>query len=245
MLFTGSHRFLDEDLSKLLEIMRTKGGAEVPPELRAKICARIVAGPGDPRLSPTYVAEGQAGFFTFGAQAAIQWEQVARMQQLQVLAAAKGCSGPSACMNKPDGTPDTARHAYAAGHPDMQGQLVYYFQAVDKFRHQQNRERYVEALKFVNLSKSSGLMGMLGAFLGMRGRLKKKTLPPELVQEATCEVVGIVFHPKERFGHPGSSNLRPADEHECWQRGWVRCDYLPLHIEVRFDGETEDYTTQA
>ena len=85
-------------------------------------------------------------------------------------------------------------------------------------------------------------MGMLGAFLGMRGRLKKKTLPPELVQEATCEVVGIVFHPKERFGHPGSSNLRPADEHECWQRGWVRCDYLPLHIEVRFDGESEDYT---
>ena len=242
VLFTGSHRFLDEDLPKLLEIMRTKGGAKVPQELRAKIVAQIVAGPGDPRLSPTYVAEGKAGFFAFGAEAAIQWEQVARMQQLHVLAAAKVCSGPSACVNKPDGKPDTARHAYTARGPEMQGQLVYYFQAVDKFRHQQNRERYVEALRFVNLSKSSGLMGMLAIFLGMRVRLKKKTLPPELVQEATGEVVGIAFHPKERFGHPGSSNLRPADAHECWQRGWARCDFLPLHIEVRFDGESEDYT---
>ncbi len=36
--------------------------------------------------------------------------------------------------------------------------------------------------------------------------------------------------------------MRPADEHECWQRGWVRCDFLPLHMEVRWDGESEDYT---
>ena len=85
-------------------------------------------------------------------------------------------------------------------------------------------------------------MGMLGVFLGMRGRLKKKVLPPELVQEACFEVVGIQFHPQERFGHPASNNVRPHAAHECWQIGWVRCDYLPLHIEIRVDGESEDYT---
>eukprot|EP00973_Karenia_brevis_P069550 9669862-Karenia_brevis.AAC.1 len=66
-----------------------------------------------------------------------------------------------------------------------QGQLVYYFQAVDKFRHHQHRDRHMEALMFVNLSKSAGLLGMFAGYLGMRVRLKKKTLPPELVQEAT------------------------------------------------------------
>ena len=58
----------------------------------------------------------------------------------------------------------------------MQGQLVYYFQAVDKFRHHQHRDKYLDALKFVNLSKSAGLMGMLGVFLGMRRRLKRKNV---------------------------------------------------------------------
>ena len=85
-------------------------------------------------------------------------------------------------------------------------------------------------------------MGMLGVYLGMRVRLTKKLLPPELVQEATGEIVGILFHPRERFGHPDSSNFRPGNSHECWERGWVRCDYLPLHIEVRFDGCATDYT---
>ena len=100
----------------------------------------------------------------------------------------------------------------------------------------------MEALKFVNMSKSAGLMGMAPIFVGMRVRLTKKILPPELVQEATGEVVGIVFHSRERFGHPASSHLRPADGHPCWQQGWVRCDFLPLCIEVRFDGCSEDYT---
>ena len=94
----------------------------------------------------------------------------------------------------------------------------------------------------MNLSKRAGLLGMLGVFVGMRVRLTKKVLPPELVQEATGEVVGIGCHPKERFGNPGSSHLRPGDAHECWQRGWVKCDYLPLHIEVRWDGCEQDYT---
>ena len=94
---------------------------------------------------------------------------------------------------------------------------------------------------FVNMSKSAGLMGMSAIFVGMRVRLTKKILPPELVQEATGEVVGIVFHPRERFGHPASSHLRPADGHPCWQQGWVRCDFLPVCVEVRLYGCKEGY----
>jgi len=242
VLFTGTHRFLDKDLPQLLEIMRKKGGALVPPELRARIRNRIQAGEGDPRLRPDYVQEGVKGFFAFGARAAIQWEQVARLQQLRVLAAAKVCVGPTATQNDLSGKPDDARHGFSKAAQGTQGQLVYYFQSVDRFSHGQVRERYLDALRFMNLSKRAGLLGMLGVFVGMRVRLTKKVLPPELVQEATGEVVGISCHPKERFGDPASSHLRPGDAHECWQRGWVKCDYLPLHIEVRWDGCEQDYT---
>ena len=86
-------------------------------------------------------------------------------------------------------------------------------------------------------------MGMLGLYIGMRVRLTKKLLPPELVQEATGEVVGIVFHPQEKFGGgQHSNNIRPSEDHPCWQLGHVKCDLLPLHVEVRFDGCHEDYT---
>ena len=243
VLFHGTHRFLDKDLPRLFEIMRTEGGAPVPPELRERIRERLVAGESDPRLSPTFEQEGIRGFFAYGARAAIQWEQVARLQQLHVLTTAAACPGPQALMNDTDGKPDAAAHGFHKPAPGRQGQLVYYFQAVDRFKHQQARERYVAALKFVNLSKSANLQGMFGGYIGMRVRLLKKTLPPELVQEATGEIVGIAFHPEEQFGGGhGSSNLRPPDGHECWQRGWVVCDYLPQCVEVRFDGCSEDYT---
>ena len=101
---------------------------------------------------------------------------------------------------------------------------------------------HLAALRFINQSKSAGLAGMVGAHLGMRGRLTKKVYPPLLVQEATFEVVGIVPHPKERYGHPGSTSSMPAENHECWKRGWVTCECLPLRIELRFDGCTEDFT---
>ena len=62
VLFTGSHRFLDKDLPRLLDIMRTKGGAVVPTDLRAKIRERIVSNYSDPRLKPAYALEGQYVF---------------------------------------------------------------------------------------------------------------------------------------------------------------------------------------
>ena len=234
VLFTGTHRFQDKDLPRLLEIMRTEGGAAVPEDLRAKIRAQVQAGPRDPRLAASYTQEGVPGFFAHGAKVAIQWEQVARMQQLHVIEAAKACPGPAALVNTPDGEPDLSRPGFGVADSSRAGQLVYYFQAVDRFKHAQERQVYIAALKFVNLSKSAGLMGMLGLFLGMRVRLTKKIKAPELVQEATGEIVGIVFHPRERFGHPSSTSKRPAEGHECWGRGWVRCDYLLLRVEVRF-----------
>jgi hypothetical protein len=164
------------------------------------------------------------------------------MQQLQVINAARFSKGPAARCNNAHGVPDRATHDCIADGPGTQGQLVYYFQAVDKFRHFQDAERYMEALRFVNLSKSAGLIGMFGAYLGMRVRLKKKLLAPELVQEAAGEIVGMRFHPSECFGSPALGNLRPPDSHDCWKRGWVLCDYLPMHIEVRWDGSSEDYT---
>ena len=253
ILFTGTHRFKDEALPQLLEIMRAPGGKPVPQELRRKIKRQIVETEDDPRLGREFVQEGQKGFFAFGARAAIQWEQVARLQQLHIVNSARVCAGARACVNLSTGKPDYTRvHSMAVrseGPPaDVRqspkpGQLVYYFQAVDRFKHRQSREVHMEALKFVNMSKSAGLMGMLGVYVGMRVRLTKKVLPPELVQEATGEVVGIVFHPLEKFGGGhGSNNLRPGDDHPCWKTGHVKCDLLPLHVEVRFDGCTEDYT---
>ena len=244
VLFTGSYRFLDEDLPSLLNIMRVPGGRSVPPELRNKVMARVQAGPDDPRMRLDYVLEGKAGFFALGAHAAIQWEQVTRMMHLHVLRAARFCKGPRALCNTDAGLPDLRCEKKEEEEPTVAstGQLIYYFQAVDRFKHVQPRDIHLKALHFVKLSQSANLHGVVPVFPGMRCRLTKKVLAPELVQEATGEVVGIAFHPEERFGDPASSNLRPADTHSCWQRGWVLCDRLPLHVEMRFDGCSEDYT---
>ena len=117
---------------------------------------------------------------TGGASAAVE-----RVQK------AKVCPGPVALENLDDGKPNTAAHGFARVGPARPGQLIYYFQAVDRFRHLADRETHLSALKFVNLSKCAGLQGMFGSFLGMRVRLTKKVLSPELVQEATGEIVGL------------------------------------------------------
>ncbi len=94
----------------------------------------------------------------------------------------------------------------------------------------------------MNLSKTKGMHDLFLVYLGMRVRLTKKICAPELVQEAVGEVVDIAFHPAERFGHPASTCLRPADTHQCWRTGLVLCDRLPLYVEVRFDGCSKDCT---
>ena len=99
------------------------------------------------------------------------------------------------------------------------------------------------ALKQPNMSShTANLMGILPLFLGMRVKVTKKILPPEIVQEATGEVIGITFHPEERFGMPGplpAATLQqargPHRTHQAWSRGWVRLDRLPLNVMVRLD----------
>jgi len=239
ILFSGTHRFLDEDLPALLEIMRTPGGAVVPEGLKERVLARVQTSDDDPRLHEDFGLEGQQGFFACGAHAAIQWEQVSRIMQLHVLRMARLSRGPEAYCNTPQGSPD------CTGVPRARpvGQLVYYFQAVDRFNHPQDRQRHLEALRFVmNLSKSAGLHGMCPVYIGMRVRLTRKVLAPELVQEASGEVIDILFHKDERFGDPASSSIRPGDAHPCWERGWVVCDRLPLHVAVRWDECSDDYT---
>jgi len=238
VLFSGTHRFLDADLPALLEIMRTPGGKMVPADLRARIAQRIQAGPKDPRIQSDFLCEDAPGFFCNGAYAAIQWEQVMRSTQLRVLRMAKQSQGPQALHNTTSGEPSNTLPAEAR----PQGQLVYYFQRADRFRHDFGRQYYERALRTVNLSKTAGLHGLLGIFVGMRVRLTKKVLAPELVQEASGEVVDIVFHPEECFGHPTSGNVRPAPTHPCWKDGYVLCDRLPLHVRVRFDACSDDYT---
>ncbi|CAK0894177.1 unnamed protein product [Prorocentrum cordatum] len=167
VVFTGTRRFLDEDLPLLFEVMRTPDRARVLGDLRAKIRDRVQRGPDDPRMSMDCELEGVRGFFALGARAGIQREQFARLQQLRVLASAR---------------------------------------AVGRFKHHQDRDMHLEALKFMNLSRSNGLPGMCAAYLGMRGRLTEKVMGPELVQEATGEVdyAGL--------GKRGAFHLEPVQD---------------------------------
>jgi hypothetical protein len=187
VLFTGTHRFLDTELPALLEIMQTPGGKAVPHALRKAVLGRIQAGPDDPRLGQDFAVDGRSGFFAFGAFAAIRWEQVARMTQLHILQMASKSTGPVAACNKADGKHDL--HRTVPG--QRQGQLVYYFTAVDRFKHNhynRDRDTRLRALAFVNLSKSGGLPGMCGTFLGMRVRLTRKVQPetPSILSLHSC-----------------------------------------------------------
>ena len=102
-----------------------------------------------------------------------------RMTQLHVLRMARQSHGPKALQNSSLGQPCKL----SLGEATPQGQLVYYFQRVDRFKQDFDRQHYEHALRAVNLSKSAGLHGLLGVFVGMRVRLTKKILAPELVQK--------------------------------------------------------------
>ena len=211
VLFKGSHRFASGDpLPQLLDIMRTPGGAAVPAKLKSAIQARIYQGVHDLRAALDYTLYeedpvtqcpqqvGPVGFFACGFHSAINWEQVSRLQQIWTVNRALCCPGPVAWCNLPDGTPhlrDTAQ--------DVQGQLIYYFQAVDvpeSSVHRKSPAVFKQALAVANMSSvTAGLMSVTACFLGGRNKLTKKLLPPLLVQEAPGEVVGLAFHQHEKY----------------------------------------------
>ena len=139
--------------------------------------------------------------------------------------------------------------AWATRAHATKGQLIYYVQAVDHPLQAAFADRpdvYAQALEVANMSSGTkGLMGVFSCFMGMRMKLTKKLMAPDMVQECPGEVVGLAFHEAERFGGHGAAvgaPPAPPPDHPCWERGWVLLDRLPLYVEFRVDGATEDYT---
>ena len=119
----------------------------------------------------------------------------------------------------------------------QRGQLIYYIQAVDSVHQAAYRNRksvYSQALQVANMTTSTkGLISVLPAFEGMRMKVTKKLLAPDIVQEAPGEVLRIGFHERETFGEgPNAPRGRsqPSPENPCWQMGYVLLDYLPRFL---------------
>ena len=219
ILFKGTHRFLPNDpLAELLRIMRVPGGEKVPQSLREQILAQIQYGEEDPRASNTYcdfdehgTPNTKPGFFSTGYYSAINWEQVCRQQQLSAWNAAAITSHPRALWNDASGKPSDASVDGMESLHDA-GQLVYYVQAADVPVERALRGRkdvILQACNVPQMTQTGGLMSVLLLFLGMRVKLTKKIMPPELVQEASGEIVRIAFHDEEGFGHSRPRGQRP------------------------------------
>ena len=52
---------------------------------------------------------------------------------------------PAPVNKKDDGKPDLSHHGFGKAQSGARGQLVDYFQAVDRFKHRQDRDMYIEA----------------------------------------------------------------------------------------------------
>ena len=89
VVFSGTHRYLDTGLPRLLEIMKTRGGAPVPEWLRVRVEERLVTGPDDPRLMVDYEQEGVPFFRA--------WCQGGNPMGAGVALAATSCSDGCAC----------------------------------------------------------------------------------------------------------------------------------------------------
>ena len=94
--------------------MRRPGGRVGAEGLREAGTARVQRGEEDPRAAPDYVqrdAEGKqigpSGFFSQGFFSAINWEQVARLEQLWARNAALRATGPIALQNARSGRPQS------------------------------------------------------------------------------------------------------------------------------------------
>ena len=272
--FQGTYRFKPGDpLVKLLQIMRTPGGKTIPPLLKQQIQSRIRCGSSDPRAQPTYrmplAAVNDActnNNCCNGMFSAVNWEQVSRLQHICILRNARQSLGCSAERNTAQGKPrwrwttfcpylNKASLALATIFARVlgrlhgsRGQLICFAQRVDRPHMQQyagdvNLLRH--ALQIVNMTETAKLMGFCGLYKGMSVKITHKIMPPDIVQEATAEVVDIGFHEEEMFGMPQRSHqvgTWPAATHPCWDRGWVQLDRLPRWVALRMHGEREDYT---
>ena len=162
ILFRGSHRFKAGDpLATILNNMRQEGFHALSSELKDLIRKQVFRPlAGDPRLDSNFVMRdhegrqvGPAGFFANGMFSAINWDQVARLQQITVYESAENSFGVVAFKNTANGRPvRLLRHFPAAlgrsfnlrfgraleGLADVltsfsfaKGQVIFYAQAVD------------------------------------------------------------------------------------------------------------------
>ena len=162
--FQGAYRFKKNDpLVELLQLMRTIGGAKIPERLKQQILSRRQLGGEDPRAKPGYClpasvigATCSQNNFCNGMFSAVNWEQVARMQQVYAAWNAKVSLGPKAGQNSYTGRPQyvwetfcpyLSRSALAIT-PLMErsigrqmgpaGQLLFFIQRVDRPHVQQH-----------------------------------------------------------------------------------------------------------
>lgn len=111
--FQGTYRFKKGDpLIQLLQLMRKVGGAKIPATLREQILSRKQCGAEDPRSKPGYRLPNSVlgpvssdNNFCNGMFSAVNWQQVARMQQIWSLRNARRSLGPSASQNTSTGLP--------------------------------------------------------------------------------------------------------------------------------------------
>ena len=302
--FKGTYRFKENDpLIRLLQIMRTVGGAEVPETLRQQILSRIQLGGKDPRAKLFYrfpkSVLGSDVFsdnnFCNGMHSAVNWEQVSRMQQVWAARNARASRGPQALQNSRAGEPqyywETFCPYLSRAHWRMapvfekclgrlsasRGQLLFLSQRVDRAQAQQHahdKEPWLfvacnllfsvsnlffgwavapddlqallrSALRHVNMTDTGKLAGLCPLYLGMPVKVTHKLCPPEVVQEATGEILQIGFHEEERYGLPRQLHRpggMPHKGHPCWSRGWVKLDMVPRWVEIRLHGCTADFT---
>ena len=272
ILFRGSHRFKAGDpLATILSNMRQEGFHPLSSELKDLIRKQVFRPlAGDPRLSSEFVMRddegrqvGPTGFFANGMFSAINWDQVARLQQITVYESAKNSFGASALQNTVNGRPVLfVRHFPAAVGGSFRrrfgraleavadvltsflfakGQVIFYAQAVDLIHQKEyfnDKTVLQECLAITKMaSKTGNLISFCPMHVGLRVKITKKLMAPELVQECPAEIVALQVHPEERYGIPGCPPglPQPPTGHPCWKEGVCRLDFLPSSVTLRVE----------
>ena len=272
ILFRGSHHFQAGDpLAAILENMRKEGFHPLTPELKNLIRKQVFRPRAkDPHLDSNFVIRDSDGrpvgptvFFANGIFSAINWDQVARLQQITVYESVRSSFGVNAFQNTMDGRPlQFVRHFPPALGRSFQrrfsqclqsvaevltsflfakGQVIYYAQAVGLVHQKEyfaDQSVLRECFSITNMaSKTCNLMAFVPLHVGLRVKITKKLMAPELVQEFPEEIVAIHVLPEERYGIPGCPPglPQPPRGHPCWTEGICRLDCLPASITIRVD----------
>ena len=142
---------------------------------------------------------------------AIAWEAVGRLMQYRAL-----------------------RDAQAAR------QVLVYVQAIDvPIRARLSGSELYRALQVVSMTTTGNRLGLLPLYVGQRVRLTAKlSARHKLVQDAVGEVVDFLFDDME-FQDP-LRNWVHDDRHAARRDGYVRLQYMPRGVLVRFDGYEAD-----